>query len=388
MLDTLDAAKITASVKAALALHPTLTRYTVAVPFDLTGPTRRRGTSTSERWDDLVREWTALAKGMKHAPVRFEIWPQFELVRRLIAQDRHGGIRAYWFDADHFDIDWFGQQISQATRDAGPRYNPGLTIAVPLAATIEEFGETSTWREDSEKHLKALDKRFTHLAARIRDRQKNADPLADLLARMSAACAQLRPVLEATWFASADGRPARAALTEAIALTREARDEFRAELVAQHGPGAPDDASFRQFHAEYMVTFPAEDYDLTREILTRLETIGDGLYTPIANAREQRALLITGIAGAGKTHSVCDAATQRIERGLLSVVVLCEKSRARRAHRGARRVGRCAFACPSAGDGRSWSGASGSRCRAGIAWDCNSTERRSAPGEHEHGRAR
>ena len=36
-------------------------------------------------------------------------------------------------------------------------------------------------------------------------------------------------------------------------------------------------------------------------------------------------LLITGVAGAGKTHAICDAAKQRLTEGLLSIVALGEK---------------------------------------------------------------
>ena len=40
----------TKSLTTALRIHPTLTRYVVCFPFDLTGPTGRPGRSSQEKW--------------------------------------------------------------------------------------------------------------------------------------------------------------------------------------------------------------------------------------------------------------------------------------------------------------------------------------------------
>ena len=46
-------AQASESLKTALEVHPTLTNYTVCFPFDLTGPTKRKGRSGQEKF----REW-------------------------------------------------------------------------------------------------------------------------------------------------------------------------------------------------------------------------------------------------------------------------------------------------------------------------------------------
>lgn len=101
---------------------------------------------------------------------------------------------------------------------------------------------------------------------------------------------------------------------------------FRDELETKHGPGAPESVGFRQFQAEYMVSFPAEDYDCTIDLTILLDKEREFLESSLADAMSTGTLLVTGVAGAGKTHAVCDAAKQRLDANLLSVVCAGESS--------------------------------------------------------------
>ncbi len=71
-----------------------------------------------------------------------------------------------------------------------------------------------------------------------------------------------------------------------------------------------------------MVSFPAEDFDRASNLTKLLQKESEFLGSPLADAMSTGVLLVTGAAGAGKTHAVCDAAKQRFDANLLSVVCL------------------------------------------------------------------
>jgi hypothetical protein len=326
-IKSIDKQQLTNSVRAALAIHPTLSRYTVCVPFELTGTTARGGKSQKDRWDDCVTAWNALVRKKKHRAVAFEVWPRSELLRRLIAGDPHGGVRRFWFDINRFDAVWFRQRVEEASRDAGPRYNPKMTVRVPLAQTLDAFGTTPSWRGGQRKRLRDLDVQIRHLTRRVEHRGK--DPTDAGGAQIKAAydaTLVLREQLAGLWLEGAlPLMAARRAADAAISTLRKCREMMRDEVEKAHGAGSAENAALRQFEAEYMLRFPTEDYDLCKRLLILLEPIQSDLASPAMAALERRVLLVTGVAGSGKTHSMCDAAVQGLENGQLSVVILGEK---------------------------------------------------------------
>ena len=54
--------QVTASLTTALKIHPTLTQYVVCFPFNLTGPTGRRGLSGQEKFDNWKQDQKQKAK--------------------------------------------------------------------------------------------------------------------------------------------------------------------------------------------------------------------------------------------------------------------------------------------------------------------------------------
>jgi len=87
----IDWGKIDGSVRTALAVHPTLSKYIIAIPCNLSPPTARgqggRGRpqkSGKEHWDEQVAQWS------KDFPdVEFVLWDENELLRALCALHPH-----------------------------------------------------------------------------------------------------------------------------------------------------------------------------------------------------------------------------------------------------------------------------------------------------------
>ena len=113
------------------------------------------------------------------------------------------------------------------------------------------------------------------------------------------------------------------ALDELIEGLKECEAGFKDQLEAEHGEGA-DSPSFRQFSAEYQVSFPAANLDRVRETLNSLKDLHSGRLGQSLRAKGNRELLIYGPAGVGKTHAIVDNSIDRSRRQLRSILIYGE----------------------------------------------------------------
>ncbi len=89
---------------------------------------------------------------------------------------------------------------------------------------------------------------------------------------------------------------------------------------------------FRQFKAEYEVSFPTANLDRIREAIVAFENLSEWLQSPAGSLAFEPAFILTGINGAGKTHGVCDTAYQRFHEGFLSCVAFGHEFRGEPTH--------------------------------------------------------
>lgn len=322
-LSRLDKAQITASVETALSIHPNLTRYVVCLPFDFSGRTGHRGSDQQTRWDEYVREWQQLAAG-RGMRVSFEPWPRAELIERLIQIDSTGGRRRFWFDQEILSAAWFAAHIADAISDAGPRYHPKLNVEVPISSKLAAFGETPSWKASHSRRLHTFGEEVSRWQRATADREEGPgkEQMEAAAPLLKAAHSELEKLSKA---GRVDTHAIRHAVSGALGAVRHAEGALRDELEAKHGRGTATSASFRQFQAEYQLTFPAADLDHARDISKWLSEELEFLESGVVEALERRALLITGTAGSGKTHAICDAAEHRLSEGLWTIVILGEK---------------------------------------------------------------
>ena len=155
-LFNLQAAQLTKSVKTALDIHPHLTRYTVCLPFNFTGPTGRPGQSQGERFDKLKQEWQELAR-KRNMNVQFEHMGKTMLLDALLSFDADHARLRFWFDTYILGPEWFSKRLEDAIADAGPRYTPSLSVEVPIVQAFEAFGRTPAWAQVEEQRRQQLD---------------------------------------------------------------------------------------------------------------------------------------------------------------------------------------------------------------------------------------
>lgn len=315
------------SLDTALGLHPTLTTFIVVFPFDLTGPTNRRGKSGTEKWNEWkkAREDAATATGRS---LTIEQWPAFEIRRRLIEVDQSGGLRAYFFDATILTESWFQDHLNTAKRVAGPRYTPRLNVETPLRSWLSGLGRTTVWEAEVREQLNKLrttTDRFEHAL-----HQKGDSPLApswpaELAAQGGELSSTIKQIFDsATQLTASSSADTLAGFTKFMGEARDQAAVLNAILAndfdTKHGQGKSNSKGFRQYMAEYFVSFPASNLDTIRAVEHQLEEAIEYFDSARCRPAFSRSFLVTGNAGAGKTHSMCDVAEYRLTAHLLTCV--------------------------------------------------------------------
>lgn len=312
-----DKSQLDASVKAALTNHPDLTKYTIAIPADPTGPTGGKGKSLLEKINDpggWLEGWQTMAadRGMT---VTFEFEWATNTATRLTRLDTSGAQRRYWFDADVLSQQWWIDRLQDATDAARPRYTPELNVNVPAARSIAALCSDDEWWQavlDQVDELTEATRRLQHAG--------NDATAADLGAARSAAMTVIDALK--TWERTrtdAEFRGLDETLTDAIAVVREQEAVEVERMNATHENW--DTAGWRQYQSEYMVHFPAEAVDALRDLDGKLEIAAELLISPIGTLAGSQVALMTGPAGIGKTYLALDAAARRLQRGLPSIVM-------------------------------------------------------------------
>lgn len=315
-----DKRQLDESVQAALLVHPQLVKYTIAVPVDPTGPKVGRGKSLYEKvhgpggW---LEGWarSASAKGMT---VEFRVEWRTHLITRLSDVDETGVRTRYWFDADLIPDPWWHVRLDEAVKAARPRYIPELNVEVPATVALSAICGDPSWQVVLDDKVAGLQ---TCLSRLTRSVGHSAGPA------LSADVPGVQAVGELVVAALDGWRKSPSPTT---------RDDLDAALEAAHQKAADaesaeteamtvrygdswDTPSWRQFQAEYQVSFPAAPVDALRELKSHLQELTTFLVGPFERLPGARAALLTGAAGGGKTFVACDTVRRRLADGRPSV---------------------------------------------------------------------
>ncbi len=313
------------SVTTALKIHPTITRYVVCFPFDVTGPTGRCGRSGQEKLDEwrTNQEKKFAAKGRQ---LIIESWPASKLRELLLQYDVSGGIREFFFNQKILTNEWFSEHLERAQKTAGPRYTPKLNVKTDLWKWFAAFGRVATWSGEFKVKLRAFRQAHDRLASALRRSKtdsmspswpeglrEDAQVLVEEMWVLLDRCDRLVTVDDPSTYKLCVSK-----LNDLLDRLATLELHLVDDLEAQHGKGKADSPGFRQFMAEYMVSFPAAHLDNTREAIAALRDLYDWLLSPACSLAFERVFVLSGVAGSGKSHGVCDAADRRFSENLLT----------------------------------------------------------------------
>jgi hypothetical protein len=288
-LGSSEKAQLTESIKQAAANYPTLERYSICLPFNLTGKTGAKAGKPRSGQHETLSSWIEAWKAELAAEgrvVEFDLWDESELLGRLAAADPTGGLAHYWFNADALSDAWFEQRWNESRAQAGGRYSPELQVETPLDDALQAFGRTEIWigkidglRDRFSDKLEWWRKtaagetggRFTPLPNALVAEGKALLVAAEPLKSDLELAAENPAALTSKAFQDA----IRLSLDRAAAL----EPSLRAALIEEHDPSA-DTPGFRQFRAEYHLDFPMAPLDHLREFAAVLREIEPFAFQP------------------------------------------------------------------------------------------------------------
>lgn len=314
-----DKAQLDASVKAALEQHPDLTKYTIAIPADPTGRTGRRGKSLLEKINDpggWLDGWRSMAAA-RSMTVGFEFEWATSIVTRLERLDPSGIQRRYWFDADVLAPLWWKDRLQEAIDAARPRYMPELNVEVPAARSIAALCSDDEWWVIVSEQIDAVNESARQVRyARREALSANLDETLDTTAKVTDALAAWHDARTTTGLDDLAQ-----ALDEASTIVSEQEVAEVRAMDAKFPGDNWDTPSWRQFQAEYQVSFPASAVDALRGLGETLAEATELLISPVGRLAGAQVALMTGSAGIGKTYLAIDAVVRRLGRGRPSVMM-------------------------------------------------------------------
>lgn len=310
--DSSAVSQVASSVHRMLDREPRLKRYFVSLPIDLpagdTDPGPQGGrklVSAHTRWTEAIREWeeAARAKGME---VEFVLVSAHVLLTAL-TEARHAGRARYWFGVNTLSPQWQRDRVGEAIAKAGRRYTPRVHVEVEAGRALEAVGRTGAWVQEWQRAL--ADLRATRRWP-WRAPEQAADAFAAALPRCASALDEADAAL-ASMIAAAGSAGELPDPEGPLRTAQEALDEID-ELLHRH-------AMTKDRH------FVGDAGSLYADARKAAEAIGDGLglsRSALTRSAAEKVLLLTGRAGVGKTHLLCDAACRRIDDGKPVILLL------------------------------------------------------------------
>ena len=313
------------SVEAAIEKHPQLSRYYVCVRLDLADARivgKKTGTqwkSAKDQWDEHVSKWGGWAQ-KKNRTIEFVWWGSSEMLERLTRTENVGRVR-FWFDKRGFDGAWFSARLDEAIRAAGPRYTPEIHVELPIAEDLDAFGRTQRFFN-----------RVKALAIPVREALQSAlvseHSIAD--AETAATTASLSEAVQTVLNALGAISQVAAGLLPFTSVVRK--------IEATSAPMQALAAHLAKRATEYDAQQPKNEPGHGRNRLNPLRERGYTLRRLERELREasealrradelaaRTTLVLSGNAGTGKTHLLCDVVKRRIEAHQPTVLLMGQR---------------------------------------------------------------
>jgi len=307
------------SIKAAIEKHPSLIRYHVCVPLDLSDARINGRKSAKDRWDEHVTKWCGWAQA-KNRSVEFVWWGSSEMLERLARTENVGRVR-FWFDKRGFDRAWFTARLDEAIRAAGPRYTPEVHVELPIAQDFDAFGRT----QEFFNRIKALAIPVREAIQSVRYSERSIDDVegAAMTVSLSEAVQAVLDAFGALTHVAAGPLSFTAVIEkiEAISTPVQALSAHLEKRAREHDEQQPKDESW---HGQYRTNpFRERGYSVRR--LERELREATAALQRADELTRNSTFILRGNAGTGKTHLLCDVAKRRIEAHQPTVLLMGQR---------------------------------------------------------------
>ncbi len=271
--------QIEESFKTTIEKHPKLTIYVVAIPRDLSDSrAKRKGkpvVTERDRWNAQKRKLEDYAEEHGRAVV-IEEWFESELLSKLnIDSPEHRGMQIYWFQKDILTIECF-ENIYKRNKDSlGERYTPSDHVELKISQNLSSHALDKNFTSDLQSKLSSLIKTLGDTGNEMQRLEEEG------LKNLQTQLVQLL-------------RTSHSDLEKSIGELSELATSGLEDGLAQILSDLPYSSETRNLR-----------YRLEKK-LGHLRDFSSFLKSPYFRSASQGRLLITGDAGTGKSHMLCD----------------------------------------------------------------------------------
>jgi hypothetical protein len=289
------------SLKTVTVKRPRCRRLTFCIPFDLPdSPDEGKRKSARQKFIDRKRSWRERIPGADR--IKIELWQAGDLVERL-AKPEHRGMAWFFWDEEVFGPDWCQARLKVTADIAGARYTPALNVDLPIAFSLEGLARSGAFLTRFQQRRGA----FVKAARRIKQGGYSGLGVSKELRALAHALAAAEDALPRSGVV--DGQFPRTTMLDGLQACWP--------LISAADPGrSPQDGSDRERERIGSLRYRLG------QVSQRLSELEAFLGSPAAQAAEQGVLVMTGMAGQGKTHLFCDAGKRAIDGGRSVAVLL------------------------------------------------------------------
>lgn len=296
------------SVKRGLEVHPELTNYVVALPINLTHKRKYLGLGGSawEKWEASVKKWTGWAKE-KGLSVKFEPWTATD-INEMLLREENQGLVLHWFGEQVLGVNWFKKNFLTAKSLLDDRYSPSEHVHTSLEEMFDAIVRgPSTMAKIRECYAELTEWRFPSLNFEKISQQPSQSDIDQ------AEQAWVNLLNTECFFSTSYWEEWHTTTVDAVLDSyREALRPLEAVLTTVR-QGLDAEARKQDLG------------DLERQMsgalraIYRLQSL---IKSESLRAERVRCAVVTGPAGAGKSHLLAHVADQRLSAGEPTVLLI------------------------------------------------------------------
>ncbi|BCJ98460.1 NACHT domain-containing protein [Anaerocolumna chitinilytica] len=314
-LDTSQWSQIDESVQNAIQKHPNIRKYFICVPRDRTDSRRKNKkgepvVTSLDTWNSYKEKWEkkAIERGNE---IEFIYWGKSELVDILQKDDPiYTGKILYWFDAAVVTSEKFRSIAMNAKTCLGERFTPENHVELPVMKMLTCIDRASEWRGEIRNIVSEIYRCRKDIESITKCNVFKTEKEQTLIELIEKYDRFVNDIIE---FKDNDALLSRISVycDQIIVLTNILNDlsDFIYNINVKEPETRNDRADInRQINSINNVLYQYDELFKNEKL----------------QAGKLRRLLITGEAGSGKSHLLCDFVLRRIDNALPTVFLLGE----------------------------------------------------------------
>ncbi len=302
--------QISNSVETALEKNPKLSKYYICLPLDRTDQRKENQESQLDKWYEKVKGWKKTANS-KNMSVEFVFWGASEILDMLSTDNSHFSGRAlYWFNYPVLQIQHLKSIAEKSKTSLGDRFSPKLNIDLPIAKSFDGIGLTPNWHK---RFLSIANKWFETLQnLKLKSEEVNQNNISSAEKSSKNYIEEIDDILK-TIITKVD--------TLSVLLRKIIKENT---LFAKHD-------ELKKIVADIPIKrkYGSDRSNSAQEIRYYLNKFMDAhselfyfLSSKDMEAFSKKSMLLSGDAGAGKSHLLCDITLNRLADNLPTLFLL------------------------------------------------------------------